>query len=152
MPANSACSASGEVASSPRSRERSACSVSAWELTETYSPAAIERAPATRPATAASKTADWVGSAEATPTTKLLVEMRPSLAPSVEARNQPIRSLRCNSPCMADLCLGTNRMPPNQNSTTGWTGLRKTATPDPARWAPDPGRPTIQDPGVGHGG
>ena len=78
-----------------------------------YSPAAMERAPATRPATAASKTAAWVGSAEATPTTKLLVEMRPSLAPSVAARNQPIRSLRCNSPSRVFLGNDDKRMPPN---------------------------------------
>ena len=106
-PANSARSASGEVASSRRSRARSACSVSAWELTETYSPAAIESAPAASPATAASRIAARLGSAAATPTIRLLVEMRPSLAPRTAARNQPIRSLRCNSMCILDLPLGS---------------------------------------------
>src|ERR1051326_3686346 len=100
IPANSARSASAQVASSPRSRVRSARSVSAWELTETYSPAAMESAPATRPATAASKTPAPLGSAAATPTIKLLVEIRPSLAPSTAARSQPIRWLRWNSPGM----------------------------------------------------
>ena len=43
--------------SSLRSRARSACSVSDCELTDTYSPAAIDMAPATSPATPAIKTA-----------------------------------------------------------------------------------------------
>ena len=33
----------------------------------------------------------------ATPTTRLAVEMRPSLAPSTAARNQPMCSVRCRS-------------------------------------------------------
>ena len=44
-------SRTGVAASSSFSRARSACSVSDCELTETYSPAAIDMAPATRPAT-----------------------------------------------------------------------------------------------------
>ena len=71
---NTVSSASAE-ASSWRSRVRSACSVSAWELTETYSPAAIDIEPATSPATAA------------TPTIKLAVEMSPSLEPRKAARS-----------------------------------------------------------------
>jgi len=79
---------------SRRSRARSACSVSDWELTETYSPAAIDMAPATRPATPASRISLLTAAAAATPRIKLAVEMMPSLAPSTAARSQPIRSTR----------------------------------------------------------
>ena len=98
--------ASGCVASSWRSRARSACSVSACELTETYSPAAIDSAPAKRPATPAISTSWRAAFAAATPTTRLAVETMPSLAPSTAARSHPIRSLRCHSRCaMGQLCL-----------------------------------------------
>ena len=55
------------------------------ELTDTYSPAAIDMAPATSPATPAIKTAFGVVAAAATPTIKLAVERMPSLAPSTAA-------------------------------------------------------------------
>ena len=64
------------------------------ELTETYSPADIDMAPATKPATPAIKTSFRVAAAAATPTIKLAVEMMPSLAPSTAARNQPMRLMR----------------------------------------------------------
>src|SRR5580765_3097500 len=99
MPASSACSRAGIVASSCRSRSRSACSVSACELTDTYSPAAIDSAPATSPAKAATRMGSRAGCAAATPTTRLLVEIRPSLAPSTAARSQPMLSVRWDSRC-----------------------------------------------------
>ena len=68
--------------------------MSAWELTDTYSPAAIDMAPATSPATPATTTALWVASAAATPITRLAVERMPSLAPRTVARNQPMRSAK----------------------------------------------------------
>lgn len=57
-------------------------------LTETYSPNAIETAPATSPATPAVKIgpADVVDAA--TPTTMPAVETIPSLAPKTPARSQ----------------------------------------------------------------
>ena len=64
------------------------------ELTETYSPAAIDMAPATSPATPAIKTSFCVAAAAATPTIKLAVEMMPSLAPSTAALNHPMRLTR----------------------------------------------------------
>lgn len=73
-----------------RSRATSAVSVSACELTETYSPAAIDSAPATMPAIAATSTGPRPACAAATPMTRLLVEIRPSLAPSTDARSQPM--------------------------------------------------------------
>src|SRR5512147_3006101 len=87
-------------------------------------------APAARPATAASKTADWVDWAEAIPITSPLVEMRPSLAPSVAARSQPDRPLRCDSPRVADASLVANRMPPYDLGPRAWcrplaVGLQK---------------------------
>src|SRR5262245_9243151 len=101
MPASSACSCSGWVASSSRSRARSARSLSACELTETYSPAAMERAPATIPASPASRIGPRVACAAATPTTRLLVEISPSLAPSTAARSQPTCPVRWSSGCVA---------------------------------------------------
>ncbi|BBM05627.1 hypothetical protein HAALTHF_25940n [Vreelandella aquamarina] len=59
---------------------KSARSVSDCELTETYSPAAIDIAPATNPATPASKISLCAVAAAATPKIKLLVDTMPSLA------------------------------------------------------------------------
>jgi hypothetical protein len=69
----------------------SARSASRCELTETNSPAAIDIAPATRPATPEIKIACFVASEAATPIIKLAVETIASLAPSTAARNQPAR-------------------------------------------------------------
>ncbi len=68
--------------------------MSDWELTETYSPAAIDIAPARRPATAETMIEPGAAPAAATPTTRLAVEMSPSFAPRTEARSHPIRSVR----------------------------------------------------------
>src|SRR6185312_11704582 len=99
MPASSRSSAAGSVASSPRSRSRSAFSVSAWELTETYSPAAIDMAPSASPAAPARRIVAVGALPAATPTIRLAVETMPSLAPSTAARSQPIRETRCRSRC-----------------------------------------------------
>jgi hypothetical protein len=82
------------VASSFRSRLLSARSASCWELTDTYSPAAIEVAPPTSPATPASYTAFRDAAAAATPMTRLAVDTIPSFAPSTAGRSQPARPLR----------------------------------------------------------
>jgi hypothetical protein len=52
--------------------------VSDCELTDTYSPAAIDMAPATSPAIPATKTSCCVAAAAATPTIRLAVERMPS--------------------------------------------------------------------------
>jgi hypothetical protein len=91
MAASSSCSYASFLACSRRSRSTSARSVSACELTETYSPAAIDIAPATRPATPATRTFAWVARAEATPTNRLAVDTVPSFAPNTAARSQPVR-------------------------------------------------------------
>src|SRR6202171_4610376 len=83
--------------SSLRSSSSSAFSVSACEWTDTYSPAAIDIAPATRPATPATNTLLWFACAAATPSTILDVERMPSFAPSTAARSHPMRSVRCRS-------------------------------------------------------
>src|SRR4029450_3599724 len=75
----------------------SACSASRWVLTDTYSPAAIEVAPATSPATPATSTAFRDAAAAATPITRLAGGTMPSSAPSTAARSQPARPLRCDS-------------------------------------------------------
>ena len=61
--------------------------VSRWELTETYSPAAIDMAPATRAAPPAIRISVRPWAAAATPTIRLAVETMPSLAPSTAARS-----------------------------------------------------------------
>ena len=66
-------------------------SVSRCDDTDTYSPRAIETAPATRPAMPAVSSAARVLLAAATPTSNAAVEMMPSLAPSTIARSQPTR-------------------------------------------------------------
>src|ERR1700687_142110 len=83
--------------SSLRSSSSSAFSVSACEWTDTYSPAAIDIAPATRPATPATNTLLWVACEAATPSIRLDVESMPSFAPNTAARSQPMRPVRCRS-------------------------------------------------------
>jgi hypothetical protein len=94
MPTSSSRSLSGIVASSFSSRIRSAFSVSACELTDTYSPAAIDIAPATSAAIPVMRMADGLCAAAATPMIRLAVETIPSFAPRTDARNQPIRETR----------------------------------------------------------
>ena len=79
------------------SRPISARSASRWELTETYSPTAIDIAPATKPATPATRIAPFDAEAAATPIIRLAVDTIASSDPSTAARNQPARPLRCLS-------------------------------------------------------
>jgi len=67
--------------------------VSVCELTETYSPAAIESAPATSPATVANTIDSLVELAAATPIARLEIEIIPSFAPRTAALSQ---LLLCN--------------------------------------------------------
>src|SRR5262245_34366604 len=99
MSASSRCSKAMFSLSSLRSIARSAASASACELTDTYSPAAIDMAPATNAATPATKMADGDGAAAATPTIRLAVETMPSLAPSTAALSQPMRVMLWRSGC-----------------------------------------------------
>src|SRR5882757_1633950 len=87
-PVSSSSSAWGVVASSSRSRARAACSESRWVLTDTYSPAAMDREPASSPARPAVRRAERELVAPATPTTRPAVETTPSLAPRTAARSQ----------------------------------------------------------------
>src|SRR5665213_1522706 len=88
---------SGSAASSASSRRRSAVSVSACALTETYSPIAIAIAPALSAATPAVRMAFRLAPEAATPTSSAAVDTRPSSAPSTAALNQPERPDRCRS-------------------------------------------------------
>jgi len=62
--------------------------VSRWLLTDTYSPSAMDAAPATRPAMPAARTTLGVAEAPATPTTRPAIDTMPSSAPSTPARSQ----------------------------------------------------------------
>src|SRR6185295_12771810 len=75
----------------------SACSASRCELTDTYSPAAIDIDPAKRPATPATRTASFEAEDAATPIIRLEIETIASSEPSTAARNHPARPLRCIS-------------------------------------------------------
>ncbi len=67
-------------------------------LTDTYSPSAIDTAPATRPAKPAVAISLVTVVAAATPITSPAVEMIPSLAPSTPARSQ-FNRLANDPPC-----------------------------------------------------
>src|SRR3569832_2465804 len=97
MVESSSSSSSQLISSSDFSRARSACSVSDCELTETYSPAAIDMAPATSAARPESTTVLCGDPAAATPTRTRATETMPSLAPSTAARSQPMRWTKCSS-------------------------------------------------------
>jgi len=72
----------------------SASWLSRCELTETYSPAAIDIAPATKPATPASNM-DALGAEDAAiPIIRLDIDTIASSAPKTAARNHPARVLR----------------------------------------------------------
>jgi hypothetical protein len=74
-----------------------ASSVSRWELTDTYSPAAMDRDPATSPARPASRVALVEAALAATPIMRQAVDTRPSSAPSTPARSQPSRPVAWGS-------------------------------------------------------
>src|ERR1017187_9567939 len=91
MPVSSRSSPCGLPASSRSSIARSARSTSTWELTDTYSPAAMAMEPAARPARPAVTTVAVAVPLAATPTIRLAVDTRPSLAPSTAVPRQPPR-------------------------------------------------------------
>ena len=76
---------------------RSASSVSRCDATETYSPTAIDMAPATSPAMPAMRTAAKDEPLLATPTMSAAVDTTPSLAPRTAARSHPDRCDLCDS-------------------------------------------------------
>jgi hypothetical protein len=83
-----------------RSLANWAFSLSRWLLTDTYSPSAIDTAPATRPASPAVKIGPRWLVAPATPRTMPATDTIPSLAPSTPARSQfsrPARPAPCDS-------------------------------------------------------
>src|SRR6188472_2657185 len=101
-------------------------SVSRWVLTETYSPAAMLSAPATRPATPATKIASAWEVAPATPITMPATDTMPSLAPSTAARNalsRPPMPSWCGSSSCGPIPSGATSvselMPPWSQGTRG---------------------------------
>src|ERR1700730_14172794 len=75
----------------------SACSASRCELTDTYSPTAIDIDPATMPATPAIRIASLDAEEAATPIMRLETDTIASSDPSTAARSHPARPLRCVS-------------------------------------------------------
>ena len=73
-----------------RSTSISAWASSRWEATEVYSPAAIENAPAARPASPASTiTLEPDAVPPSMPAIRAKFETRPSIAPNTAGRSQP---------------------------------------------------------------
>jgi hypothetical protein len=60
-----------------------------------YSPAAIENAPPTSPASPASATAELLDEAPATPAISAKLETRPSIIPNTVGRSHPPLTSRC---------------------------------------------------------
>ena len=106
MRVNSSSSASGVSFRSRASRAMSACSASVCELTETYSPAAIDIAPATSPARPAIRISGRPDPAAATPTTRLAVRRDHRSPPE-----PPRAASQCDEPCgfrNATVCSGAS--------------------------------------------
>jgi hypothetical protein len=89
MAASSACSAAAFCSSSSRSLSTSDWMSSFWEETDTYSPAAIEKAPAARPARPVSTMVCEPSRAPPTPAISDTLVTRPSMAPNTAGRSHP---------------------------------------------------------------
>ena len=96
MPASSACSAAALWVSSCRSLSTSAWISSFCEETETNSPAAIEKAPAARPARPVSTIACCEPPPPPTPEISDTFVTRPSIAPNTAGRSQPPETSLCS--------------------------------------------------------
>ena len=95
MSESSSSSSLGDISSSSFSIAICCSKTSRCALTETYSPAAMEKDPASRPATPARIIYSGLASAPANPITRLKFESSPSLMPNTAARRPP--------PC-AEIC------------------------------------------------
>ena len=89
MLASSRSSSAGCRSISSRSLTHSRSSCSFWVFTDVYSPMAIEKAPATRPATPVSTMKLALAPAAPTPATSAMLVTRPSMPPNTEARSAP---------------------------------------------------------------
>jgi hypothetical protein len=89
MVASSACSKAGLFSSSSRSLSTSAWTSSFCEETDTYSPVAIEQAPAARPARPVSTIVWVVPPPPPTPAISETLVTSPSIAPNTAGRSQP---------------------------------------------------------------
>ena len=111
MSTSSACSSSGFSSSSACSSEISRWYISRWLDMETYSPAAIENDPASRPATPASSVTVREVPEPAKPITRAVFDTRPSLTPNTPARSVPDRSPRCHDSRRRICAWGSGRPP-----------------------------------------
>ncbi len=78
---------------------------------DTYSPAAIENEPDSRPAVPASMITVCDAPEPATPMTSAVLDTSPSLTPKTPARNAPERSPRCHGSLLAICARGLGRPP-----------------------------------------
>src|SRR3954451_2198465 len=106
MRASASISSFGRLTRLSRSRSISFSNSSRCELTETYSPAAIESAPARRPAAPVMRMVRGSATAPDTPMIRLVFDTRPSLMPNTAAR----RLLPAVRPCGGTEGAGDARM------------------------------------------
>ena len=90
---SSSVSPSGDSASARRSMSSSRSKSSRWAVIETYSPAPIENAPATRPARPARRTTEAAGCAPAKPKMSDTLVTSPSDMPNTAARGTAARDV-----------------------------------------------------------
>src|SRR3972149_5005835 len=149
MSASSAASSSGASSISRRSRSICRARRSRWLATDEYSPTAIEKAPARRPAIPVRTSVVEPTPAPATPRTRDRLETRPSFMPKTAARTAPPRPPRGQRSRRAITARAPPPRPPPMPRRT--PRRRARARAQPARDAP-PGRRAVGrqgQPGLG---
>src|SRR3984957_10364867 len=122
MPTSSSCSATALVSSSCFSLSTSDWTSSFCEETETNSPAAIENAPAARPARPVRTIACCEPPPPPTPAISDTLVTSPSIAPKTAGLSHPPETSRCSGPWWTDASMCSLPVVITANSTQGSSG------------------------------